>query len=198
MKETERARSVKFDANLNDLEQCEYSIRKLSKVANTVESPRLLQISPEERTAIIIENINFRHIVENSKKTTQAMIESNGLSDPFGLPLNRVDAIQLQKWFEAILDQLNKGQGLTEGERFLLIQRVYMIALSELSRQVSVSCRERGEVFVFIWNSYLTLFSHFLKSCQEETMRFREHCQSIIEEVKNAAHECAKHMRREY
>ena len=42
MKETERARSVKFDANLNDLEQCEYSIRKLSKVANTVESPRLL------------------------------------------------------------------------------------------------------------------------------------------------------------
>ena len=43
------------------------------------------------------------------------MIESSGLSDPFGLPLNRVDAIQLQKWFEAILDQLNKGVGLSEG-----------------------------------------------------------------------------------
>ncbi len=178
MKETERARSVKIDPTLNELEQCEHSIRRLTRVANTVESPRLIQISPEERTAIIIENINFKHIVENSKRTAQALIESTsaGLADPSGLPLSRVDAVQLQKWFEEILDQLNHTSSISEGERFLLIQRVFMIALSEVSRQVSVSCKERGEVFVYIWNSYLTLFSHFLRSCQEETMRFREHC----------------------
>ncbi len=88
-----------------------------------------------------------------------------------GAPASRNDAIALLRWLNSILEKLSSAEGnMGEDDKFELAQTVYYISFTEIIRQVSVQCVERGLLIWKIWQAYLSLVEH-LSSHYKEKMR---------------------------
>lgn len=74
-----------------------------------------------------------------------------------GLPSSRQDAKNLMKWVENMLEEICNIKGSTNTEMIAQVQFIYNLAWRELTRQVSVTCVERGYIMHRIFKAYVTL-----------------------------------------
>jgi Axonemal dynein light chain len=93
------------------------------------------------------------------------------------IPPDRDDAKALLKWLDDMLQQILVEQ-IDPEKIFENAYRVYNVCLSEIVKQVSVQCYERGALIERIWKAYQTLFE---KAKKVQSIKF-----SLIEEQNSA------------
>ncbi|KAM6962492.1 axonemal dynein light chain domain-containing protein 1 [Aplochiton taeniatus] len=111
-------------------------------------------------------------------------------------PSGRLEAVQLMKVMDAMLDKagvnqdlqelsgLSQMQGLLELVR--IEQNIYNIVFHELIRQVSVSCVERGQLLAKVRQRYVSLLDRvprYLKGLHTETLAQRALDRRLTEEI---------------
>ena len=78
-------------------------------------------------------------------------------------PTNRNDVIELSKWLDNMLEQLNNDNFYKENiDFFEYIQLIYTACLQELIRQVTIQCSERGNLFNKIWKTFIKILEFAL------------------------------------
>ena len=76
----------------------------------------------------------------------------------FLYPAGRHDAINLERWLDTMMKDMQNMHLESNREYFDYCQFIYGACLKEIMKQVKVNCRERGELLDKVWNEYLSLF----------------------------------------
>ncbi|QDZ20499.1 hypothetical protein HOP50_04g30170 [Chloropicon primus] len=110
---------------------------------------------------------------------------------PSWQPGSRADAMMLRKWANEAIESFNmstpKSNVLEDMKR---AQKILSTAFHELTRQVLISCRERGELMAELWNSQTVLFARAMEISELELNRTHlklEEAENKVEEAKQAA-----------
>lgn len=110
---------------------------------------------------------------------------------PSWQPGSRADALMLRKWVNEASDNFNRGAPKANVlEDMKDSQKILSTAFHELTRQVLISCRERGELMAELWNSQTVLFAKALEISEVESQRTHmklEEAENKLEDAKQAA-----------
>ena len=110
---------------------------------------------------------------------------------PSWQPGSRADALMLRKWANEAIDNFNMGTPKANVlEDMKGAQRILTTAFHELTRQVLIGCRERGELMSELWNSQTILFAKALEISEAELNRTHlklEEAETKVEDAKQAA-----------
>lgn len=110
---------------------------------------------------------------------------------PSWQPGSRADALMLRKWTNEAIDDFNASQPKANVlEDMKGAQEILTMAFHELTRQVLISCRERGELMSELWNSQTVLFAKALEISDADLHRTYlklEEAEQKVEEAKQAA-----------
>jgi hypothetical protein len=81
------------------------------------------------------------------------------------IPIDRQDAKELLMWLDEMLQQIL--QETTDPDLiFEKAHKIYQHCMTEVVKQVSVQCKERGMVIERVWRAYQTVFERSMKTQQ--------------------------------
>ncbi|CAG9316946.1 unnamed protein product [Blepharisma stoltei] len=91
----------------------------------------------------------------------------------FGAPAGRKDVELLAEWVDRML--LKLAEETAEPEKMLEeTNRIYTTCINEIIRQITVQCKERGELITTIWKAYQNVFERALRISQAKLMLTNE------------------------
>lgn len=101
----------------------------------------------------------LKGLKELAKKTKK------NLKPEFGIPVDRRDAQMLIKWLDGMLVKIGENNGNLESVLESALN-IYEVCFHEIVRQVSVHCKERGELVSRVWKAYINLLERALRISQ--------------------------------
>ena len=99
-----------------------------------------------------------------------------------GIPVDRRDAQSLIRWLDSMLNKVSEANENLEGVLESAMS-IYEVCFNEIVRQVSVHCKERGELISRVWKAYISLLERALRisqaSQQAQILHFRQEKENI-------------------
>lgn len=102
----------------------------------------------------------------------------------FRLPVNRNDIISLSAWLDFMIETNIDSNATAEHQKEEL-QLIYSACLTEIIRQVSVECNERGALLTKVWSSLMNIWETALKEKNDYLDSMQ---QNYLTEVKRIHH----------
>ena len=99
-----------------------------------------------------------------------------------GIPVDRRDAQMLIKWLDSLLNKVGSKNDNLENILESALS-IYEICFHEIVRQVSIQCKERGELISRVWKAYISLLERALRvsqaSQQSQLLLFNQEKEAI-------------------
>ena len=96
------------------------------------------------------------------------------LEEPASLQSDRKDVQMLIEWLDFMLQKIQNEKFDSPKKLFDLANEVYSTCFTEIIRQVTAHCKERGYLISRVWKTYQSLFEQALKISQSRYQNLQE------------------------
>ena len=145
---------------------------QLSKTSSAKETPILTYKTKPNIRFSIDYNTFASFFSENSLK--QSFLKDPACDFVQYGPAARKEVKELLEWLDSILKTLGNKKFDDPAELFEAINEIYTTCLSEVVRQVSVQCKERGFLLSRIWQAYQSLFEKALNIANSKILELKD------------------------
>ncbi|CAD8183903.1 unnamed protein product [Paramecium octaurelia] len=127
----------------------------------------------------LLKNVKSSQLQTYLKKIIQQ--QSDKIQQSSTLP-NRQMAIDLQLWFDYMITKVKQSVSLENNNTQTIaeeISLIYSSCLKEIIRQVSLDCKERGQLLEKVWNSYIVLIDDLISNINKTNQEHLEKLKNI-------------------
>ncbi|CAD8178464.1 unnamed protein product [Paramecium pentaurelia] len=127
----------------------------------------------------LLKNVKSSQLQIYLKKIIQQ--QSEKIQQSSTLP-NRQMAIDLQLWFDYMIKKVKQSVMLENSNTQSIaeeISLIYSSCLKEIIRQVSLDCKERGQLLEKVWNSYIVLIDDLIQNINKTNQEHLENLKNI-------------------